>query len=199
VDSGLSIENQKRTIQAECDRRGWSVFSWFVCGMSARSKNGKAPPCTVDLDQARALARGQIADGIMATKLDRLSRYTPLTRELFQEASHPREGYALVALDNAHVDSSTAAGRLQLGMMALFAEYEGDVISERTKAALAIKRSQGIKLGRPRVISSEIEAELKSIAAADGMSVRKVTAEANRRQVGGRTWGASTVHMILSR
>jgi DNA invertase Pin-like site-specific DNA recombinase len=49
-------------------------------------------------------------------------------------------------------DTSTPMGRAMLGMIATFAELEADLVSERTKAALAAVRARGTRLGAPSMV-----------------------------------------------
>lgn len=53
-----------------------------------------------------------------------------------------------------HVDTSTPAGRLVYAMLAAAAEYEREVLIERTRQGLAAARRRGVRLGRPRKLSS---------------------------------------------
>ena len=54
-------------------------------------------------------------------------------------------------------------------VMSVFAELERKLIGERTKAALAVKRAQGIRLGRPRQLTSEVVERIVGDRS-DGMS-----------------------------
>jgi DNA invertase Pin-like site-specific DNA recombinase len=64
-------------------------------------------------------------------------------------------GWGLVALDVA-VDTTTPAGAAMTQILSVFAELERRLIGERTKAALAVKRAQGVKLGRPRSLPDDV-------------------------------------------
>jgi DNA invertase Pin-like site-specific DNA recombinase len=66
-----------------------------------------------------------------------------------------RKAWTLVILD-PEVDGSTPYGKAMLQMAAIIAELESDLISVRTKEALAVKRQQGVVFGRPRQIPKEI-------------------------------------------
>ena len=61
------------------------------------------------------------------------------------------EHWSLVALDVA-VDTSTPSGEAMADMFATFAQFERRLISQRTKEALAVKKAQGVRLGRPRTL-----------------------------------------------
>ena len=78
---------------------------------------------------------------------DRLTRSVADLAHLMSTAEE--QGWALVILDLG-VDTSTASGRMVANVIASVAQWEREVISERTKAALAVKRSEGVQLGRPK-------------------------------------------------
>jgi DNA invertase Pin-like site-specific DNA recombinase len=48
------------------------------------------------------------------------------------------------------IDTTTAVGRMLYGQLAVFAEYERSLISERTKAGMAASKARGVHVGRPR-------------------------------------------------
>jgi len=63
-----------------------------------------------------------------------------------------RGGWALVALD-VGVDTTTPSGEMMANVLAVFAQFERRLIGQRTREALAVKRSQGVRLGRPPTLS----------------------------------------------
>jgi len=77
--------------------------------------------------------RGMKFDAIMVTKLDRLGRSLKHLLSLFDEFSG--KGIHFIAATQ-NIDTSSASGRLQLQIMGAFAEYERNIISERTKEGL---------------------------------------------------------------
>ncbi|WP_062895665.1 recombinase family protein [Mycobacterium avium] len=98
------------------------------------------------------LASGQ-GDGLVVAKLDRLSRSIVNASNIIESAQ--AQGWSLVILDLG-VDLTTAAGRMQAMMLVNFAQYERELISERTKAALAAKKRRGERIGRPRAASASV-------------------------------------------
>lgn len=62
-----------------------------------------------------------------------------------------KQGWALVALDCA-VDTTTPAGEAMAHVLATFAQFERRLIGERTREALAAKKRDGVKLGRPQTM-----------------------------------------------
>ena len=87
------------------------------------------------------------ADALVVAKLDRLSRSMLDFAGIMAAAQ--KQGWGLIALDCA-VDTTTPAGEAMANVLATFAQFERRLISQRTKDALAAKRAQGVRLGRPR-------------------------------------------------
>jgi len=98
------------------------------------------------LDKLLADARRRRFDVLACTKLDRLARsvhhLTALAREL--EAL----GIGLVVLDQA-IDTTTPSGRLLFHVLGSIAEFERDLIRERTAAGMQAARRKGARIGRP--------------------------------------------------
>ena len=76
------------------------------------------------------LASGQ-GDGLIVAKLDRLARSVVHAANIIEDAQ--TQGWSLVVLD-FNLDLTTAAGRMMARTVVSFAEYERELISERTKA-----------------------------------------------------------------
>ena len=139
------------------------------------------------------------ADRLIVAKLDRLARDVVVAVQIDRAAT--LRGWAIVFGD-LDIDTGTAAGKLQLSMFASFAQFERDRISERTKEALAVKRAQGVKLGRPAVLSPAVVKRIRKEHKA-GRSLRAIaaglTADAVPTARGGAIWQVSTIQKVLSR
>jgi DNA invertase Pin-like site-specific DNA recombinase len=133
------------------------------------------PGLTAALD---AVESGE-ADALAVAKLDRLSRSVHDFAGLVARAQ--RRGWALVALDLG-LDMTTPTGGLVANVMASVAEWERKVIGERTRAALAEKRAQGVQLGRPRAMSPESVSRTRELAAL-GLSSAEIARRLNREAV----------------
>lgn len=81
----------------------------------------------------------------MVAKLDRLRRSIVNAANIIESAQ--AQGWSLVIVDLG-VDLSTAAGRMMAMNLVNIAQYERELISERTKAALAAKNRRGERIGR---------------------------------------------------
>lgn len=190
--SGLGLADQRRVIAQEAGRRGWSNVEYVADeGYSAKSL---ARPGIADALQR--LSRGQ-AGVLVVSKLDRLSRSLLDFAGLMDKAK--REGWRLVVLDLA-IDTTTASGALMANVMASFAEYERRLISDRTSAALQVRKAQGARLGRPRTIGEDVLARVVH-ERSTGMSLRAIADGLNSDGVsnaqGGKRWYASTVSGVL--
>jgi DNA invertase Pin-like site-specific DNA recombinase len=159
--------------------------------------SGKSLEKRPELKAAReAMERGE-ASALVVAKLDRLSRSVIDAAQLIETAR--REGWNLVALDLG-VDFSTAAGSAMAQTTAVFAELERRLIGERTRAALAVKKAQGIQLGRPAIMEAGVRRRIVRERGA-GASLRRIAAKLNHDGVptahGGARWHASTVRQAL--
>jgi len=190
--SGAGLEAQRRAITAECERRGWHLIEVIEdAGFSA--KDMKRPGVQEAL---RVLKEGD-AKALVAAKLDRLSRsmldFTGLM------ATAQKQGWALVALDCA-VDTTTPAGEAMANVLATFAQFERRLISQRTKDALAVKKAQGVRIGRPVTMPRAVVARMKRDRD-NGLTFRAIAEGLNADCVptaqGGARWWAGTVRSTL--
>ena len=189
--SGLGLEDQRGRLTLEAERRGWELELYTDEGYSAKNLDRPAIRQALEL-----LAAGE-ADALVVLKLDRLSRSLLDFAALMERAR--AEGWALIALDLG-VDTSTPAGEMMANVMASFAQYERRLIAQRTTDALAVKRRQGVRLGRPVTLDREVRDRIATEAAA-GQSLAGIARSLNTDQVptarGGRSWYASTVASVL--
>ncbi|MBW4040211.1 MAG: recombinase family protein [Acidobacteria bacterium] len=99
---------------------------------------------------SKALDTARRGDALVVWKLDRIGRSLPHVVGLVGDL-HKR-GIGLKVL-TGDVDTTTATGRLVFGIFATLAEFERDLIHERTMAGLAAARARGRAGGRPRVMT----------------------------------------------
>ncbi len=192
ADSGLGLEAQRQAIAAECERRGWQLLRVEEDVLSGRSLRRPG------LQRALAACRSGDAGGIIVAKLDRLSRSLVDFAGLLVEARE--RGFNVVALDLG-VDLSTPSGEFLASIMASAAQWERRIIGQRTRDALAIKRAQGVRLGRPRSIPPDVRERIRTLRDG-GASLPAIAAQLERDGVptarGGKRWYPSTVRAALS-
>lgn len=90
----------------------------------------------------------QPGNTLVVWKLDRLGRDMKHLVNLIDEMSHKKVGFKVIS--GAEIDTTTANGRLVFGIFAALAEFERELIRERTQAGLAAARARGRSGGRPR-------------------------------------------------
>jgi DNA invertase Pin-like site-specific DNA recombinase len=88
-------------------------------------------------------------DAVVVWKLDRLGRNTLHILETVKVLTD--RGVTLISTSDG-IDSSTAAGRMVIGVLASMAEFERELVKERTALKRATSRANGAKFGRPRKV-----------------------------------------------
>jgi DNA invertase Pin-like site-specific DNA recombinase len=189
--SGLGIAAQRSAIEDECRRRGIPLGRVFDDqGLSA--KDLKRPA----LQDALELLETGAANLLIVSKLDRLTRSVHDATGLMQRAE--KSGWGLVALDVA-VDTTTPQGAAMAQVLAVFAELERKMIGQRTRDALAIKRAEGVRLGRPRQLPEDVVDRIvreRDAGSSWPAIARALNADAIPTAHGGRQWHPATVRLV---
>jgi DNA invertase Pin-like site-specific DNA recombinase len=134
-----TIPLQTRALREYAARRGWTVaiqIREVGSGASQREQREKL------LEAAR---RREI-DVVLVWRLDRWGRSVTDLLATLQELEHLGVGF--VSLTEA-LDLTTPAGRAMAGLLAIFSEFEREILRERVRAGLAQARQNGQRLGRP--------------------------------------------------
>ena len=100
----------------------------------------------------RALKYLKKNDTFIVCKLDRLGRSV---QHLIQMMDYFMKHKINFVSLTEKIDTSTAVGKMIFHMISSFAEFERDIISERTKEALLAARKRGKSLGRPFILNTE--------------------------------------------
>jgi site-specific DNA recombinase len=164
-----SIEAQRQAIEAYCKARGWDLVKVYVDdGVSGAVHPSERPAM-------KRMIQDVLADGIQYIVVKRLDRFGRKAGELLSLLDAlERKGVAVVSIDD-NIDTSTPSGRLLRTILAGVAEFERDLIRERTKAGLAIARQKGKYLGRtPRGTVRDPEGRLQDAGRSE--LVRKLRA-----------------------
>lgn len=213
--SGLGLEAQQAAINAFL-RPGDRLLS----------------PPFVEVESGRKVARPQLAAALarcratgatlLVAKVDRLARNLPFLRSIVDS------GVAVAFCDMPHIPPG-AVGTFLLSQIAIVAEFERDLISERTKAALAAAKARGKKLGgdrgyRPAAppdaraggkasaaargqtadrAAFRVAAAIEEVRRAGAVSLRQIAAALTERGVptpsGEGAWTATTVRRVIAR
>jgi DNA invertase Pin-like site-specific DNA recombinase len=194
--SGLGLEAQREAVARHVAGAGGAIVAEFQ-EIESGKRNDRP-----QIAAALAVCRLRRATLIIA-KLDRLARNVAFISSLMES------GVDFVAVDNPY------ATRLTIHILAAVAEHEREMISQRTKAALAAAKARGVKLGNPRLEdarrralatrrASEPAPDLVSLVtglAGQGLSLREIARRLNRlnlRTLRGKEWYSSTIAKVLA-
>ena len=150
-EQSASIQAQRDSVQAIAKLHGLALVGEYVDDGVSGAKAIEARPA---LKRALKALADNDADRLIVAKLDRLARNARVALEIDEDYAQAN-GWAIVFGD-LDIDTSTAVGKMQLSMFASLARFERDRISERTREALAVKRSQGVELGRPARLEDDV-------------------------------------------
>ena len=147
------VSTQEQDPQAQVDE-----LVAHGCGVIYAERQSGALRSRPKLDEC--LAALQDGDTLVVVRLDRLGRSLP--HLLAVAGDLDARGVRLRSLHEA-IDTRTPTGRLILGIFAVLAEYERELIRERTRAALATARARGRVGGRRRVMTARRVAAARSM------------------------------------
>lgn len=140
--SGIGLEGQLHAIRMFADKLDYEIVEQFTdIASGAGERNLTKRP---GLQQAIAFAKTSSLP-IIVSSLDRLSRHTRTTEQIIGE-----EGIEVISATEGRMENPVT-----ISSRAARAQYERDMISQRTKQALAEKKRQGVKLGNPNIIDAQ--------------------------------------------
>jgi site-specific DNA recombinase len=143
AEHGFSLGEQERTLREDAERRGEAWTRTYVdAGLSGRTKETRP-----ELNAMLAAAEAGEFDVLVIPSLDRLARNARDAHEVFGRLERARVAIRSLRGD---VDTSTATGKLMTGVMASLAEFESNVIGERTRSGKAAAARKGRPNGGPR-------------------------------------------------
>jgi DNA invertase Pin-like site-specific DNA recombinase len=147
----VSTQDQNLTLQLDAlNKAGCTrIFEDYASGSKTERKG-----LIAEFDYARA------GDTIVVWKLDRLGRSTKDLLRIVEELK--TKGIAFKSLQE-NIDTNTSGGKLIFHIFSSLAEFEKDVIRERTNAGLAAARARGRQGGRPAILTPEQVLQLKRL------------------------------------
>jgi DNA invertase Pin-like site-specific DNA recombinase len=135
---------QMRAMREHAANRGWTITMQVnEVGSGAAQRELR--------NQLLEAARRREVDAVLVWRLDRWGRSLADLVATLEELADLGVGF--VSLTEA-LDMTTATGRAMAGLLAVFAQFEHDLLRERVRAGLAEARLNGKRLGRPRTIDA---------------------------------------------
>lgn len=206
VNEGVSLEAQKGRIEQWCKTNGYGLAGVYMdAGIS-----GKSMETRKGLLKALAALKKDMA--LVSYSLSRLARSTKDALTIGELVAKKQAD--LVSLSE-QIDTTTAAGKMMFQMMAVLAEFERNLISERTSNSLQHKKHTGqkytnktpygfqaiegrlIEVKKEAVVVAEIQA-----ARASGTTLQAIANDLNGRGIPtktGKQWQPATIHLLLKR
>jgi len=123
---------------------------------------------------AKLVDRLEDGDVLIVTKLDRLGRNAMDVRATVEKLA--TEGVRVHCLALGGVDLTSAAGKMTMGVISAVAEFERDLLVERTRSGLERAKGEGKKLGRPSALTPSQRATVLA-RRAEGVSLGSLAAE----------------------
>lgn len=123
---------------------------------------------------AKLVDRLEAGDILIVTKLDRLGRNAMDVRATVDSLA--KEGVKVHCLALGGVDLTSPAGKMTMGVIAAVAEFERDLLVERTQAGLTRAKAEGKALGRPSALTVEQQATIRQ-RRTEGVSLGVLAAE----------------------
>lgn len=142
-----TLAMQNRAMREYAARRGWTVVLQI-------REVGSGAEKRVQREKLLETARRREIDLVLVWRLDRWGRSVTDLLATLQELEPLGVGF--VSLTEA-LDLTTPAGRAMAGLLAIFAEFEREILRERTRAGLAQARQNGERLGRPATAAGYAE------------------------------------------
>jgi DNA invertase Pin-like site-specific DNA recombinase len=162
-----TLAMQNRAMREYAARRGWTV------ALQVREVNSGAARREARERLLEAARRREI-DVVLVWRLDRWGRSVTDLLATLQELEHLDVGF--ISLTEA-LDLTTPTGRAMAGMLAIFAEFEREILRERTRAGLVHAREHGKRLGRPMTAGLQSSAIRKLYRA--GVSKSEIARQLN--------------------
>lgn len=210
VGSGVSLEMQAEKVRQYAELHGHDLLEIHRDpGYSAKTLDRPG------LRAALAALKGDGAAGLAIFKLDRLTRNVRDLSHLVEDYFAGESGRSLMSVSES-IDTGSAAGRMTLNLLTTIAQWERETIVERTRSAMAHKRSLGERLGQipfgkrlgldgRTLIDDDVEIEvIKSIRCfyLANYSFQEIAGLLNQRGTrakNGGDWCASSVRTVYKR
>ena len=206
ANEGVSLEAQKAKIAAWCVTNGYELVNVFVdAGISGKSMD-KRPGLQ---DAMKSLKKGM---ALVSYSLSRLARSTKDALSIGETVAKRKAD--MVSLSE-QIDTTTAADKMMFQMLAVLAEFERNLVAERTTNALQHKKATnqkytnitpyGFEAIEGRLVQVQAEAAIVAeiqAARANGNTLQSIADTLNGRGIPtktGKTWQPATIHLLIKR
>ena len=215
ADSGLGLDAQAERVRAYCTLKGLQLIDLII---DAGVSGGKP---LASRDGGRSLLdalRRKRADAVVMLKLDRMFRNAGDCLTTVEQWERQGVSLHIADLGGNAIDTTSAAGRFMLVVLAGAAEMERNLTRERTRSAMAVKRANGKRIGTvpygcnldtdgSTLVANEAEqAVITDIRAmrGQGMKLQQIATKLTQRGVPTKTgrsnhWTHQAVARILNR
>jgi DNA invertase Pin-like site-specific DNA recombinase len=173
-----TLPMQLRALRDYAARRGWTI-AMQVKEVGSGASQRQAREKLIEATRRREI------DVVLVWRLDRWGRSVADLLPTLQELEHLGVGF--VSLTEA-LDLTTPVGRAMAGLLAVFAEFEREILRERVRAGLAHARQNGKRLGRP--ITAALKADQVRKLRRTGISKSEIARRLNI--------GRTSVRRVLS-
>jgi len=206
ASEGVSLEAQRAKIEYWCKANGYELVNVYVdAGISGKSMD-KRPGL---LDALKSLKKGM---ALVSYSLSRLARSTKDALSIGEAVAKKKAD--MVSLTE-QIDTTTAAGKMMFQMLSVLAEFERNLVAERTTNALQHKKRTGQKYTNQtpygfeaiegRLVQVQQEAEIVAEIQASrtgGNTLQFIADDLNGRGIPtktGKSWAPATIHLLLKR
>ena len=201
------LDNQRYEVETYAKSNGLTIDHWIATEESSRKSTTKR---RID-ELLNTLKRGDV---LIVGELSRLGRSIRENLNIVHELHRKRINVHLVKERIQTNGESDAIGNMLIGNLSFAAELERQLISQRTKAALAKRKADGVKLGNPRIkelhearakATKENDEKLRPILTGlvmQGMSQRQIIAELDAqgiKTIRGNQWSRPTLSSTMKR
>lgn len=192
-ETGHSLDSQSQLLVKEAERQGYKVELVLENGSGRKANRPKLNKALERLNKGEAQA-------LFVLDIDRLARNTRHALEIAETAQ--RKGWRLV-IASLMIDTGSAMGEMMLGQLAIFAQFESRMVSERVKRQHQARRERGVTWGVDEGPRGEIDIPTRRQIIKEhrqGKSLREIARKLEAKGVptarGGK-WEAATIRAIL--
>ena len=206
ANEGVSLEAQEARINGWCTANGYELVRVYVdAGISGKRMDTRK-------ELLAALAALKKGTALVSYSLSRLARSTKDALAIGEMVAKKKAD--MVSLSE-QIDTTTAAGKMMFQMLAVLAEFERNLVAERTTNALQHKKATGQKYCNQtpygfeaiegKLVQVEQEAQVVAeiqAARAGGNTLQAIANNLNGRGIPtktGKQWAPATIHLLMKR